>query len=315
MIYLDSRPTSPGRKRSFKEPVKRGYSYYQDFYTPVYYSRTRSSDSTSPESPRYHYQQRSPYLSSRNHSRREGEPRPYTREPFYRDLERTPAEPLERGPSQDYFQLPHGYQHTSRPRQDPRNVPAGLFRSVRSPAMRERHDENQSRHEPRSAYPVPPGLGQHQSYRSEPRSERGYRDEHPRIRISRATTADTLPSRRHFTPSTSPERPSRPVLTGHYRSEPSAREREREEEDAYVNDRVITNYLALSPNPNLSPTVVVPACLSPRVPAPPDRLHVRREARLWDFEKPLPTAPSRGYGDAANEDAVYRAVADALGRR
>jgi hypothetical protein len=86
-------------------------------------------------------------------------------------------------------------------------------------------------------------------------------------------------------------------------------EREREEEDARINDRVITNYLAPSP------TVAVPACLSPRVPAPPDRLHVRREARLWDFEEPLPTAPSRGYGYAADEDPVYRAVANALGRR
>ena len=95
------------------------------------------------------------------------------------------------------------------------------------------------------------------------------------------------------------------------------REREREEEDAYVNDGVITNYLAASPNPNpdLNPTAAVPACLSPRVPAPPDRLHVRREARLLDFEKPLPTAPSRGYGYNAVDDSVYRAVADALGRR
>lgn len=86
-------------------------------------------------------------------------------------------------------------------------------------------------------------------------------------------------------------------------------------EDAYVNDRVVTNYLALSPNPNHSRTVAVPACLSPRVPAPPDRLHVRREARLWDFEKPLPTAPSRGYDYGTDGDLVYRAVADALGRR
>lgn len=95
------------------------------------------------------------------------------------------------------------------------------------------------------------------------------------------------------------------------------REREREEEDAYVNDGVITNYLAASPNPNpdLNAAAAVPACLSPRVPAPPDRLHVRREARLLDFEKPLPTAPSRGYGYSTVDDSVYRAVADALGRR
>lgn len=101
----------------------------------------------------------------------------------------------------------------------------------------------------------------------------------------------------------------------HDRSEASAREGKREEEDAYVNDRVITNYLA--PSPNLDPvrTIPVPACLSPRVPVPPDRLHVRREAMLWDFEKPLPTAPSRGYGYTGDEDSVYRAVADALGRR
>jgi hypothetical protein len=305
MIYLDSRPTSPGRKRSFKEPIKRGYSYYQDIYSPVYRSRTRSSVSTSPESPRYYYQQRPPRLSSRSSSHREGEPRQYTREPFYRDMERTPVEPLERGPSQDYFQLPHEYQYTSRPRQDPRNVPVGLFRSARSPGMQERRDANQLRHQNRSAYPVPPGLGQHQSYRS----ERGHHDERPAIRISRATTADTFPSRRRFTPPTPPERQSRLVPTGHCRSEPSAVEREREEEDARINDRVITNYLAPSP------TVAVPACLSPRVPAPPDRLHVRREARLWDFEEPLPTAPSRGYGYAADEDPVYRAVANALGRR
>ena len=82
-----------------------------------------------------------------------------------------------------------------------------------------------------------------------------------------------------------------------------------------MNDRVITNYLAASPNPG--PTVAIPACLSPRVPAPPDRLRVRREARLLDFEKPLPTAPGRGYGYTADVDegSVYRAVADALGRR
>ena len=314
MIYLDSRPTSPGQNRSFKEPVKRGYSYYQDVYTPVYYSRTRSSESTPPESPRYHYQQHPPHSSSRSHSRREGEPRQYTRDPFYWDMERTPMEPLERGPSQDYFQLPHEYQHTSRPRRDPRNVPAGLFRSVKSSPMQETRDENQTRHQNRSVYPVPPGLEHRQSYRSEPRSERGHRSEQPRIRISRATTASTLPTaaRRHFfTPPTPPERRSRPFPTHQYRSEPSSREMEREEEDAHVNEGVIMNYLAPSPRP--SPTV--PACLSPRVPAPPDRLHVRREARLLDFEKPLPRAPSRGYGYAVDEDSVYRAVADALGRR
>ena len=313
MIYLDSRPTSPGQKHSFKEPVKRGYSYYQDVYTPVYRSRTRSSDSTPPESPRYCYQHHPSRPSSRDHSRREGEPRQYTREPFYRDMERTPLEPLERGPSQDYFQLPYGYQYTSRPRQDPRNVPVGLFRSVKSPVIQWRPDENEAPH--RSAYPIPPGLTQHQSYRSEPRSERGYRDEHPTIRISRATTASTLPTPRRFSPPTHLERPSRPVPTHHCRSEPSAREREREEEDAHVNDRVITNYLAPSPNLNTNPTVAVPACLSPRVPAPPNRLHVRREAGLLDFEKPLPTAPSRGYGYVVDEDRVYRAVANALGRR
>ena len=84
-----------------------------------------------------------------------------------------------------------------------------------------------------------------------------------------------------------------------------------------MNDRVVMNYLALSPSPDRSHAAAVPACLSPRVPAPPDRLHVRREARLWDFEKPLPTAPNRGYGYATDvdEDLVYRAVADALGRR
>ena len=315
VIYLDSRPTSPGQKRSFKEPVKRGYSYYQDVYTPVYYSRTRSSDSTPPESPRYYYQHHLSHPSSRSHSRREGEPRQYTREPFYRDMERTPMEPLERGPSQDYFQLPHGYQYTSRSKQDRRIVPAGLFRSVKSPVIQERRDDIQVHHQHRSAYPVPPGLEQRQSYRSEPRSERRHRDGHPAIRISRATTASTLPTRRRFSPQTSPEQFSRPVPTHHYRSEPSVWEREREEEDAHVNDGVIANYLAPSPNLNPSPTVGVPACLSPRVPAPPDRLHVRREARLLDFEKPLPNAPSCEYGYAVGEDPVYRAVADALGRR
>ena len=307
MIYLDSRPTSPGRKRSFKEPVKRGYSYYQDVYTPVRYSRTRSSDSTPPGSPGYYHQHHPSYPSSRSHSRKEGDPRQYTREPFYRDMERTPMEPLERGPSRDYFQLPYGYQYTPRARQDPRNVPAGLFRSVKSPVMQQQRDENRSHHQDRSTCPVPPGLEQYQSYRSEPH-------EHPAIRISRATTASTFPTRRYLSPPTSSERRSRPIPT-HHRSEPSVWEREREEEDAYVNDGVITNYLAASPNPNPSPTIAVPACLSPRVPVPPDRLHVRREARILDFEKPLPTAPSREYGYAVNEDSVYRAVADALGRR
>ncbi|KAF9654265.1 hypothetical protein BDM02DRAFT_64555 [Thelephora ganbajun] len=316
VIYLDSRPTSPSRKHSFKEPVKRGYSYYQDVYTPVYYSRPRSPNSTPPESPRYYRQHNPPHSSSRSHSRREGEPRQYTREPFYMDMERSPMEPLERGPSQDYFQLPYGYQYTSRSRQDSRNVPAGLFRSVKSPVMQDRRDESRSRHQVqhRSVYSVPPGPEQGQSYRS----ERGNRDERPTIRISRATTASTLQTGRRFAPPTPPERPSRPVPTNHhhrFRSEPSAQEREREEEDARVNDRVITNYLVSSPNPNPSPTFAVPPCLSPRVPAPPDRLHVRREARLLDFEKPLPTAPSRGYGYAVDEDSVYRAVADALGRR
>ena len=316
VIYLDSRPTSPGRDRSFKEPVKRGYSYYQDVYTPVY-SRTRSSDSTPPESPRYYHQQHPPRPSSRSHSRREGEPRQYTREPFYRDMDRTPMDPLERGPSQDYFQLPYGYQHTPKARRDARNVPAGLFRSVRSPITQERPDENLSRHQYRNAYPVPPGLEQyHHSYHSEPHSERGRREEHPAIRVSRATTASTLPTRRHFTPPTPPER-----RLNRYRPEPAVWEREREEENVSVSDRVITNYLTPSPNLNYpSPSTAaaaaaIPACLSPRVPAPPDRLHVRREARLLDFEKPLPTAPSRGYGYAVNEDPVYRAVADALGRR
>ena len=301
VIYLDSRPTSPSQKHSFKEPVKRGYSYYQDVYTPVYRSRSRSSDSTPPESPTYCYQ----------HHRREGEPRRYTREPFYRDMDRTPLETLERGPSQDYFQLPHGYQYTPRSRQDPRNVPAGLFRSVKSPVMQHQRDEDKSHHQPRSAYPMPPGLEQHQHCRS----ERGH--EPPTIRISRATTASTLPTRRQFSPPAPllERRPSRPVLTHHHRSEPSVREREREEEDAYVNDGVITNYLAASPNPNPSPTIAIPACLSPRVLAPPDRLYVRREARLMDFEKPLPTAPSHGYGYAVDEGLVYRAVANALGRR
>lgn len=314
MIYLDSRPTSPGQKRSFKEPVKRGYSYYQDVYTPVYRSQTRSSDSTPLESPRYYYQNHPSHPSSRSHSRREGEPRQYTREAFYSDMERTPVEALERGPSQDYFQLPYGYQHTpSKSRQDPRNVPAGLFRSVKSPVMRQDRDENQSRHRHRSAYPVPPGLEQHRPYRSEPHSDRGH--EPPAIRISRATTASTFPTRRHFSPPTPLERPSRPVPTHHHRSEPSVREREREEEDAYVNHGVITNYLAPSPNLDRSPISAVPACLSPRVPVPPDMLHVRREARLLDFEKSLPATPSRGYGYAVNEDSVYRAVADALGRR
>ena len=92
-----------------------------------------------------------------------------------------------------------------------------------------------------------------------------------------------------------------------------------EEEDEYVNDGVITNYLVPSPNPDeqhASPILnAIPACLSPRVPARPDRLYVRREAKLLDFEKPLPT-PGRGSaGDRVNEDLVYRAVADALGRR
>ena len=305
VIYLDSRPTSPGRKYSFKEPVKRGYSYYQDVHTPVYYSRTRSSDSTPPESPRYHHQHQhhTSYPSSRSHSRREGEPRQYTREPFHTSVESTPMmEPLERGPSQDYFQLPYGYQLTSRSRQNPRRVPAGLFRSIRPPDMYEQRSETQCR----SAYPVPPGLEERQSYRSGTRSGRGYRDGRPQIRVSRATTASTLPTRRHFTPPTPPERPSRPV--------PKSQD---EEEAAYVNDMVITNYLAPSPNPNqnASSTVAVPACLSPRVPAQPDRLHVRREARLLDFEKPLPNTPNRGYGYALDEDPVYRAVADALGRR
>ena len=303
VIYLDSRPTSPSQKRSFKEPVKRGYSYYQDVYTPVYRSRTHSSDSTPPESPRYYYQHHPSHPPPRTHSRREGDPRQYTREPFYRDMERTPIEALERGPSQDYFQLPYGYQQTSRSRQDPRNVPAGLFRSVKSPVIQQQLDE--SRHGYRSAYPVPPGLEEYQA--------RGR--ERPTIRISRATTASTVPTRRYFSPPTASERSSRPVPTHHHRSEPPVREREREEEDAYVNDGVITNYLAASPNPNPSPTPAIPACLSPRVPSPPDRLHVRREARLLDFEKPLPTAPSRGYGYNAVDDSVYRAVADALGRR
>ena len=302
VIYLDSRPTSPGRKQSFKEPVKRGYSYYQDVYTPVYHSRARSSDSTLLESPRYRHQQHPTYQTSRSHSRREGEPRQYTRDPFYREMERSPMEPLERGPSQDYFQLPYGYQYTSRARQDPRNVSAGLFRSARSPIMQERRAEIQSRDRSRGAYPLPPGLEQHQSYHSEPRSERGRRDEHPTIRISRATTADTFSTRRRFTPPTPPERLAR----------------EREEEEAYVTDGVITNYPAPSPKANACSTATgVPACLSPRVPAPPDRVYVRREARLWGFEKPLPAAPSREYGSAGglDEDLVYRAVADALGRR
>ena len=312
LIYLDSRPTSPGQKRSFKEPVKRGYSYYQDVYTPVYRSRTHSSDSTPPDSPRYYYQHHHSYPSPPNRGRREGEPRRYTREPFYMDMERAPMEALERGPSQDYFQLPYGYQHTPRSRQDPKNVPAGLFRSVKSPVMQRQRNETRSGH--RSAYPVPPGLEQYQHYHSPPHSER----ERPTIRISRATTASTFPTRRYFSPPTSLDRSSRPVPTHHHRSEPSVREREREEEDAYVNDGVIANYLAASPNPNpdLNPVAAaVPACLSPRVPAPPDRLHVRREARLLDFEKPLPNAPSRGYGYNAVDDSVYKAVADALGRR
>jgi hypothetical protein len=318
VIYLDSRPTSPGRKHSFKEPVKRGYSYYQDVYTPVYHSRTRSSGSTPPESPRYQHQHHPSYPSSRSHSRREGEPRQYTREPFHMEVERAPMDPLERAPSQDYFQLPYGYQYTSRPRQERRNVPAGLFRSARSPVMQQQRDEDQAHHQHRSVYPVPPGLVQHQSYHSEPRSERGH--EPPTIRISRATTASTLLTRRHFSPPQTPlERPSRPVPTHHHRSEPSAREREREEENAYVNDTVVTSYLVPSPNPNpnSSPTIAIPACLSPRVPVPPDRLYVRREARLLDFEKPLPTAPNHGYeyGYAVDEDPVYRAVANALGRR
>ena len=95
------------------------------------------------------------------------------------------------------------------------------------------------------------------------------------------------------------------------------REGEREEEDAYVNDGLIANYLAPSPNPNqnTSPVDAIPACLSPRVPAQPDRLHVRREARPLDFEEPLPSAPNRGYGHTVDEDPVYRAVADALGRK
>ena len=86
-----------------------------------------------------------------------------------------------------------------------------------------------------------------------------------------------------------------------------------------MNDTVVTSYLVPSPNPNpsSSPTIAIPACLSPRVPVPPDRLYVRREARLLDFEKPLPTAPNHGYeyGYAVDEDPVYRAVANALGRR
>lgn len=306
LIYLDSRPTSPGRKHSFKEPVKRGYSYYQDVYSPVYYSRTRSSDSTPPESPRYRhhqYQHHTSHPSTLSHDRREGEPRQYTREPFYRNTERTPMmEPLERGPSQDYFQLPYGYQHASRQRQDQRHVSAGVFRSIKSPDMRQQRDEIGYR----NAYPVPPGLEKHQPSRSATRSERGYRDERPQIRISRATTANTLPARRDFTPPTRLERGSRPV--------PKDYRGRREEEDAYVNDMVIMNYLSPSPNPNRN-TSPVPACLSPRVPVPPDELHVRREARLLDFEKPLPYAPNRGYGYVLDEDPVYRAVADALGRR
>jgi hypothetical protein len=86
-----------------------------------------------------------------------------------------------------------------------------------------------------------------------------------------------------------------------------------------VSGAVITSYLVPSPNPNpnSSPTIAIPACLSPRVPDPPDRLCVRREARLLDFEKPLPTAPSHEYeySYAVDEDLVYRAVANALGRR
>lgn len=304
VIYLDSRPKSPGRKHSFKEPVKRGYSYYQDVYTPVYHSRTRSSDSTLLESPRYCYQQRPTHQPSRGHSRREGEPRQYTRDPFYREMERIPVEPLERGPSQDYFQLPYGYQYTSKPRQDPRNVSAGLFRSARSPITQGRRDEMQSRSQSRGAYPFPPGLEQGQSYRS----ERGRRDQEPTIRISRATTAESIPTRRHFAPPTPPERPSRPVPMS------QCLEGEREEEEGYVTDGVITNYLAPSPNACHSTAAGVPACLSPRIPAAPDRLYVRREARSWGFEKPLPTAPSRGYG-YVDEELVYRAVADAVGRR
>jgi hypothetical protein len=303
VIYLDSRPTSPGRKHSFKEPIKRGYSYYQDVYMPMYHSRTRSSDSTPPESPGY-YQQ---LQYSRGHSRREGEPRQYTRDPFY--MERPPMiDSLERGPSQDYFQLPYEYQYTSRPRRDPRHVPVGLFRSIKSPDLHQRHKETRFR----SAYPVPPGLDRDGSYRSGTRSERVYHDGHPpQVRISRATTASTLPARRHFTPSTPPERRSRPVKE-------EKDQEHHEEEAAYVNDMVITNYLAPSPNPNQnpSPAVAVPACLSPRVPpVQPERLHVRREARILDFEKPLPNAPNLGYGYVLDEDPVYRAVADALGRR
>lgn len=311
LIYLDSRPASPGWKYSFKEPVKRGYSYYQDVYTPVYYSRTRSSDSTPPESPGYDHHQpqyHASHPSSRSHSRREGDPRQYTRDPFYMSVERPQLiESLERGPSQDYFQLPYGYQCTSRLRQESRHVPAGLFRSIKPSDTHQPQDE--TRH--RSAYPVPPGLDRDRSYRSGTRSERGYRDGHPQIRVSRATTASTFPTRRHLTPPTPPERPSRPVQKQRRGQE------HLEEESAYVNDMVITNYLAPSPNPtqNTGPTTDVPACLSPRVPAHPDKLHVRREARLLDFEKPLPNAPNRGYGYVLDEDPVYRAVADALGRR
>ena len=329
VIYLDSRPTSPGQSCSFKEPVRRGWSYYQDIYTPEYHSRSRSSDSTLPESPMYYrpHQYYPSYPSSRSHSRREGQPRHHTREAFYREMDRTPMDPLERGPSQDYFQLPYGYQYTStRPRQEPRNVPAGLFRSAKSPTMHRHYDETQSRRsaQHRNAYPVPPGLEQRPSHRSEARSDPGHRRERPTIRVSRATTASTLQTRRHFTPPTHPERPSRSAPADRqydYRSEPPIREKDWEEEDAYVNDSVIADYLAPSPNPNQNSnsttvTVTVPACLSPRIPVQPDRLHIRREARLLDFEKPLPSAPNRGYAYAeGHEDPVYRAVADALGRR
>lgn len=84
-----------------------------------------------------------------------------------------------------------------------------------------------------------------------------------------------------------------------------------------MGDGVISSYLAPSPNTNnnSSSTVGIPACLSPRIPVQPDRLHVRREARLLDFEKPLPSTPNRGFGYVADEDPVYRAVADALWRR
>lgn len=75
-----------------------------------------------------------------------------------------------------------------------------------------------------------------------------------------------------------------------------------EEDNASVNESVIDNYLAPSP--------LVPPCLSPGMPTPPGRLHIRKETlSSLDLDKPLPSPYS--------EKEAYRVVEDVInsGRR